>query len=72
LLPGVADDHRKTAASMARVGSRVFGAITSSLCLLAPEIADRLLAGLARAGIDVCQDGRVKPVYPRGSAATAA
>ena len=29
LLPGVADDHRKTAASMASVGSRLLGAIRS-------------------------------------------
>jgi hypothetical protein len=28
LLPGVADDHMRTAASMARVGRRVFGEVT--------------------------------------------
>jgi hypothetical protein len=37
LLPGVADDHKKAATSMAMVGSTLFGGITTSYRRLAPR-----------------------------------
>jgi hypothetical protein len=43
LLPGVADDHKKAAASMAMVGNPLLGGITTFLSLACTTSSQRIL-----------------------------